>query len=260
MVGSNMFVMYQDGNGNVTISPRAGTNHVAPSEDTSSTAAKLTLLAGSGVSGTTMTANVKCSNCQSWADGGSMSLSSTSASWIGAWKSGSSLASTDKDATISQHDDTTGWEFDLTQATVATDTNPFVATSSDDSNSTSTTEGTGSPTTAPSSGSGTSSSGVVVNTSAQQTQRLVSAHGLIMSIVFVIMFPLGSILMPLMGKWMLHAAWQFATWIVMWVGFGIGIVASQKTFIVSCYSYPSNLVPPSPRASSCIVRRGETPC
>lgn len=41
MAGASIFVMYQDGNGNVTISPRLGTAHSQPQWDQSSTAAQL---------------------------------------------------------------------------------------------------------------------------------------------------------------------------------------------------------------------------
>lgn len=51
--------MYADGNGNVTISARAGTGEVEPKAD-STTQAGVTLLAGSGIVGSQMIANVKC--------------------------------------------------------------------------------------------------------------------------------------------------------------------------------------------------------
>lgn len=58
MAGATIFVMYADGNGNVTISGRAGgQGEVEPKFDSS---VDLTLLAGSGVSGGVMTANVLC--------------------------------------------------------------------------------------------------------------------------------------------------------------------------------------------------------
>ncbi|ORY57532.1 uncharacterized protein BCR38DRAFT_354536 [Pseudomassariella vexata] len=223
MSGSNMFVMYQDGDNNVTISPRQGTNHQMPVEDTSSTAAQLTLLEGSGVDGDTMRANVRCANCDSWANGGEMSLSSTNTPWIAGWKSGSSLATTDKNAAISQHDDYSSWNFDLTAAQVDTDANPFVSASTGGSGSGDSNAG--------SSGSGSQGSGntgVTQNQSLQELPRLVAAHGVIMAIAFVILYPLGSILMPVLGKWMLHGAWQGVTFVLMWVGFAIGIVIVQR--------------------------------
>jgi len=60
MRGASIFVMYADGKGNVTISARdGGAGHVEPTFD-STLMSGVTLLAGSGDDGTTMTANVKC--------------------------------------------------------------------------------------------------------------------------------------------------------------------------------------------------------
>ncbi len=59
MSGSTIFVMYQDGNGNVTISGRKGLGEVEPKLD-STLQGGLELLAGSGVSGGNMVANVRC--------------------------------------------------------------------------------------------------------------------------------------------------------------------------------------------------------
>lgn len=232
MSGSYMFIMYTDGAGNVTISPRLGTNHVAPVEDTSSSKKQLTLLAGSGVDGNIMRANVMCSNCESW-NGGSMSLTSTSTNWIAAWKSGSAIDSTNKNQGISQHDGETGFRINPQTATVSADSNPFVSSSSGGSSSGGSSSGN--------STGDSSNGGTETNTGGisfgdddrKSTDRLVSAHGVIMAITFVILYPVGSILMPLLGKWMLHAAWQFVSFIMMWIGFGIGVVAAQKTFYVS---------------------------
>lgn len=60
MSGATIFVMYTNGAGNVTISARdGGGGHVEPTED-STIQAGVTLLAGSGVIGSQMIANVKC--------------------------------------------------------------------------------------------------------------------------------------------------------------------------------------------------------
>lgn len=58
MAGSNMFIIYSNlGGQNVTLSPRSSNGHTQPTSNSSST---LTLLAGSGISGGVMTANVLC--------------------------------------------------------------------------------------------------------------------------------------------------------------------------------------------------------
>jgi hypothetical protein len=59
MSGAHIFVMYADGTGNVTISARDGVGHVQPLLD-SSLESGVTLLAGSGDDGTTMTGYVRC--------------------------------------------------------------------------------------------------------------------------------------------------------------------------------------------------------
>jgi Cytochrome domain of cellobiose dehydrogenase len=60
MAGATVFIIYQDGNGNVTISGRdGGQGHVEPQVDTTLMAG-LTLLEGSGVVGGNMVANVHC--------------------------------------------------------------------------------------------------------------------------------------------------------------------------------------------------------
>ena len=60
MAGAHIFVIYADGNGNVTISARDGNQgHVEPEFD-SSLMSGVTLLEGSGIVGDNMIANVKC--------------------------------------------------------------------------------------------------------------------------------------------------------------------------------------------------------
>jgi len=273
MSGSNIFLVYQDGKGNVTLSPRLARGYSMPTLDTSSSAARLTLLGGSGVSddGSTMTANVACSNCQSWS-GGSMSLKSTGAGWIGAWKEGSALATTDRDAGIAQHDSHTQFRVDLTRATINSDSNPFFTTrtagggsdsgsgSGSDTNSGSG-SGSGSGTNSGSgsgSGSGNGSgagsgngngngsgsdsdagrggsnagNGITVTTGGSRNAVLV-AHGVIMALVMAALYPLGSLLMPLVGKWWVHAGWQAITFCLMWAGFGLGVVVARERQMVS---------------------------
>lgn len=58
MAGATIFAMYADGQGNVTISGReGGPGHVEPQYNSS---LDLQLLAGSGIVGNSMVANVKC--------------------------------------------------------------------------------------------------------------------------------------------------------------------------------------------------------
>ena len=58
MKGANIFIIYSDeSNNNVTLSPRLGKGEFEPEY---SSAANVTLLAGSGIANGTMTANVRC--------------------------------------------------------------------------------------------------------------------------------------------------------------------------------------------------------
>ncbi|KAI1119664.1 iron reductase domain protein [Nemania sp. NC0429] len=217
MAGANIFLMYADGAGNVTVSPRKGTGHVEPQHQTDT---KLELLAGSGIvdNGNTMLANLRCSNCESWS-GGSMRLSDTRAPFLAAWQRGSPLNTNNLEARITQHDQETRFAFDLTKATVADDANPFVEAS------------TGGTTTPPSDNGGSipADSGSALPASIQEIPTIRTAHGTLMSIVMIVLYPLGSILMPLSGNWVLHAIWQSVAFLAMWAAFALGVVLAQRT-------------------------------
>lgn len=255
MADSYMFIMYENGKGNVTLSPRQGARHVPPRLDTSASVAKLTLLAGSGVSsdGRTMTANVACANCESLAGGGKLSITDTKSNWIAAWKSGPSFSTTSLSQQLSVHDDTVEFQLDLTKATLSSDKNPFVHSavsgSGSDSgpNSGSPSGGSGSgsgsgssngdrdsdPDSDSDSDSGSSGSGVTVTSDNKENNAIMLAHGVIMAIVMVILYPLGSLLMPLLGKWRVHAAFQMLGFILMWAGFGLGVRSALVGKMVS---------------------------
>jgi uncharacterized membrane protein YgcG len=257
MQGSNIFLMYQDGQGNVTLSPRIGPFHQMPMLDTSSTAAQLTVLAGSGLSadGKTITANFRCSNCKSWTGGGSISLTDSSCDFVGSWKQGPSLATTDKTAMIFQHDDTSVFQLDLTKAVISDDSNPYSggggsggsnssSGGSGNSGSGSSSGGSGNGGSS-GSGSGSSSGGVVVIESGTTQPMLIVAHGFIMAITILVLYPLGSLLMPLFGKWYIHSTWQLFAYCLMWTGFGLGITCAKQLGIVS---FPPSFLTPNSRA------------
>ncbi|KAH8172486.1 cytochrome domain of cellobiose dehydrogenase domain-containing protein [Sarocladium implicatum] len=126
MSDSNMFLIYQDGNGNVTLSHRQASGHTMPTVPSDSSVTT-TLLAGSGVSDGFMVANFRCDNCTTWKRTESLTLTSDGTPMIGAWSEGESLDSTDVDESISKH---TGqvrmFSFDLSAAQKSTAGNPFV--------------------------------------------------------------------------------------------------------------------------------------
>jgi hypothetical protein len=229
MSGANMFLMYEDGQGNVTLSPRLGRGHIPPTLDTSATAARLTLLAGSGVSddGATMTANVACANCHEW-NGGEMSLSSTASGWIAAWKRGSPLATTDRAAGITYHDGHAQVSVDLTRAIVGSDSNPFVTSPGSEGGSSNSGTGQGG------SGSGSSGSGSgITEVAGRAPSAMLLAHGIMLAAVMAVLFPAGSLLMPVSRRWWLHGLWQFVSFAAMWVGVGLGTALVQEMHLVS---------------------------
>lgn len=223
MAGSNMFLAYQDGKGNVTLSPRAGTRYVMPQLDQSAGAARLTLLAGSGVVGETMTANVACDNCLSWAGGAStLNANSANTNWIVAWKEGAPLASSDKNTRIAKHDETGKITFDLTQAVIEGDTNPFLQAAGQSGN-----PGTGNAGGNTNAG-GSSSPGASSSTTGTPNPTIILAHGVIMAVVFAGLYPLGSLLMPVFGRWLAHGAWQMVAFLLMWAGLVLGVMAARN--------------------------------
>ena len=174
MAEANIFVVYTNGKGNVTVSPRLGTGYVEPKHDT---AANITLLEGLGVVNGRMVANVRCENCGSWS-GGSMDFTSTTAVWIAASKSRNPLASPDFSENIQQHDDYSPFSWDLSVAKGGASNNPFLNSS-----------GAGN---FGSAGSANSSSGS--DDDDGDDDRLPRIHGLLASIAFLILFPVGAIL------------------------------------------------------------------
>lgn len=205
MSGANMFIMYTDGAGNVTVSSRVGSGHVQP-QYSASNAETLTLLSGSGVSNGKMIANFVCKDCKSW-NGGQISTTSNSVSMIGAWKQGNALASKDPAATIAMHDSHSTFNADFTQATIQTDSNPFTNAAQ------------------------MQISGGVTNV-ARPSSQIIWAHGIGMALVFGVLYPFGSALMPLLGKWQLHAGIQCVSWLAMWAFFGLGVYGAQVRSLV----------------------------
>ncbi|KAL7781503.1 CBD9-like protein [Trichoderma afarasin] len=226
---SQMFIMYQDGNGNVTLSTRPGANHVMPTYKARN---DVTLLAGSGVVDGNMVANVKCGNCTN------LDLTGQS-NWISAWKSGDALDSTNPAAIITQHDSMTQFHVNLGQASISSNANPFVGSSSDSTSGGSSGGSSGSSGDGDGDGDSDGDGGAVSGVTTSSTnQTLASAHGILMSVIFVIMYPLGAALMPLIGKWYIHASWQTIAFLGMWAGLGLGvtIARNQNVFFDQAHS------------------------
>ncbi|KAF4337980.1 hypothetical protein FBEOM_8142 [Fusarium beomiforme] len=193
MSGSTMFVIYQDGSGNVTLSTRMGHGHEMPEHRRMRS---VKLLEGSGVVNKTMVANIHCG------DLGNMHFKGSN-HWISAWKTGSSLHTTDVEADIEEHDGHNSFTVDFSNAVVSENTNPFTHTS------------TATP-------SGATSGG------GDGDDNTSNIHGIIMSVVFLLGYPLGSLVMPVIGKWFIHATWQITVFIGMWAGFVVGKMAADR--------------------------------
>ncbi|KAK5707945.1 hypothetical protein LTR97_000484 [Elasticomyces elasticus] len=232
MSGSNIFIMYPSGDGNnVTVSPRLGTGHRQPQYNAN---ARITLLEGSGIQDGVMTANVRCSSCNSWS-GGSMDFSGSASRWIHAYRTGSALNSDDPAENLQQHNQAYPFSWDLSQARVTADGNPFVSSASNAPDSTPTTASAGSSGTSaignPNSGSGSNLGGGAspidgVSQRQRQQERVQTAHAICASIAFVGLFPIGAIIVRVAGfknlVWV-HVATQTIALAVFIAAVGLGL-------------------------------------
>ena len=203
-----MFVIYTDQTGsNVTLSPRYGVGNQEPLMG----GPQVFLLEGSGISGGTMTANIRCSNCVHW-PGGTLDFKSTSSDWNYASKSGSPLNSNDVTAPIEQHSDYNSFTVDLTQVPGGNSLTPFSQN-------------------APVVSGG---SGGVARSSA------VPVHGVFMAGVFIVGFPLGAFLIRLCsfrGLVWIHAGLQLLSYFGALIGLALGVYVGIKDKNVCQVSY-----------------------
>jgi hypothetical protein len=136
----------------------------------------------------------------------------SSSKWISAGKSGAAIGSSDTSAQISYHDEKAVFSVDLTKAALTSNANPFLTTETD----------------------GSTKPGA--NGAADEEDDsiiLLRAHGIIMAIVFLAGYPVGSTLMPMLGKWLVHAGWQMLSFMGMWIGFALGYIISSRADSVS---------------------------
>lgn len=200
-----MFVIYANAAGNnVTLSPRLGSGHNEPAEEPASDAY---LLAGSGIEGGKMTANILCKGCSSW-KGGSMNLTGPAQKWIWATKTGDPIKSDSKSSSIQQHDDGAFDSFGLDLNTMSTSntTNPFLDLATykiiDVGAASSTYNGVGIP-----------------------------IHGVVMCLAFIVGFPFGAFLIRLAsfrGLVLIHATVQLLSYLGAIIGLGLGLYIAKK--------------------------------
>lgn len=199
MVNSNMFIMYTNGNGNVTLSPRYSVGERPPQFDGN---LGIELLSGSGVENGIMTANFRCGNCSQT---GRMNFGAQNGQWIYGRQAGAALDTTDVAARIMKHDEQGSFTWAYSGATGGASTNPFTATDTVVS------------------GAATGSSG---GSSRTMRSNILLAHGVLASLAFLVFFPVGAIVMRL-GKFnsvlKVHIATQILSWLLFITAFGLGL-------------------------------------
>jgi hypothetical protein len=210
MVGGNMFIVYSNGN-NVTVSPRLGVGEVEPLYNS---AARVSLLDGSGVSADgAITANIRCDSCITW-PGGSADVTSASSGWIWSVKYGSPLNSGSVSAEITQHDDSGAVSIDLVKATGGSSDNPFLQLS----------------------GSSATIATVTAVDGNSIFNKKRTAHAIMMSIVFVIMLPFFALTLhffPSSRTATVHGLLQILSLIVALVGLGLGVSMAKEVELLN---------------------------
>ncbi|KAL3465901.1 hypothetical protein BJX64DRAFT_285180 [Aspergillus heterothallicus] len=217
MADANMFLVYASASNphNITISPRRAIGHVPPlyNHDT-----HISILPGShsGIDNGSITAAIECHSCLE-GYGGSMNPSSTSTHWVWAFRerqgsgNGESLRSDDVTARIHFHSSFGRVIVDLSHARTGHSSSP-----SDGGG------GYQNPFTDPDfravrPADGTTSSG-------DSHSSLVTAHAVLMSLAFLVFFPLFALTVPL-GHPLLkvHAPLQISTILITLIGASLGL-------------------------------------
>jgi hypothetical protein len=208
MSSADMFLIYTDGKGNVTLSPRFSSGHQQPKFDESM---DVKLLEGSGVANGIMTANIQCGNC---ARNGQMDFRGDNGGWIYASQTGAPLDSGNVEERISMHSDNGAFTWDFRPAVGGESANPFV-----DANAKVTTGAA----------SSTGSSG-------SNRATILLCHGVLASIAFLVLFPAGAVVMRLgsfKGLVWIHASIQLLAWMVFVTAFGLGLYYGLQINIMS---------------------------
>ena len=190
------------------LSPRRGTGHVEPEHDTM---ANVTLLEGSGVRNGHLIANVRCSNCENW-QGGSMDFSGSTGSWIYAAHSGSSLDTSDLNASIQQHQAHGVFDWNFSAARGGSSSNPFVQN--------------GQLVATPNPGEANGGAETESKGGSDSSDAMVTAHGTLAAIVFLVLFPGGAFLIrtPRRGGMVwVHAGVQILAYCSFVAAAGLGI-------------------------------------
>ncbi len=193
MDNSLIFMMYADSTGkNVTISPRLSYGNVEPSYTSN---LSITALAGTGIRNGNMTFNGMCSNCRSW-KGGSIDPTNTAAKFI--WGQGphGSLNTNSQSAGIKRHASHGTFQMDLTKAYGYRGVP--VAWAAD-------------------------TSGTKELSDKQDHDFSPGAHAVLMILAFVVMMPMGIVLLRILDKPGWHGYHQALSVVIAISGAGVGI-------------------------------------
>ncbi|OOF99748.1 iron reductase domain protein [Aspergillus carbonarius ITEM 5010] len=204
MTDGNMFIVYSASMHNVTLSTRRATAHVEPFFDPSIQAY---LLEGSGVHDGVMTANIRCDNCTTLADG--ESALGISSSWTWALTRGSPLMSSNVSEKLYQHNWHGSFSLNLTQAVGGNNTNPFIVPMRSLFES--------------------YTHQRQVSDTLLHKKRI--AHGVMTSVAFVLLFPNFALLLYIVPSrrtvpWV-HAPLQLFAVLLALAGFGVGVSVSK---------------------------------
>lgn len=202
MRDADIFLVYANGSDGVTLSTREAPGHEMP---TYTERDDVELLEGSGIRDGRMRANIRCGACDN------LDLEGPN-SWIAAWLTGDAADETDPEAPIMIHEGKNVFNVNLGQASISSDANPFLEDQDGENDDTDAAEESG---------------------GSNNDNNIIIAHGVIMSIVFVVLYPLGAMLMPLIGKWFIHSTSQIVAFLLMWAGFALGYVYADRNGYVS---------------------------
>ena len=211
MSDSLIFVAYPSADRtNVTLSPRLGEGHIMP-EHTSDV--KVEILGGSGIINNVFSVNAMCTGCRSWGSD-SLDLESKSQSMIWAIGPAWSLASDDLNAPIRQHQIQGRFSLDVVAAT-GTAGVPILGQSNDSTSDDSDGDD----------GSGPGPRG-------WRAPGKVVAHALLMIASFLILYPLGYLVLRVFQKVEAHAGIQTLASLLVIISVGLGISISKTMKIV----------------------------
>lgn len=193
MENSLMFLAFADSTGNnVTLSPRLSSGHTEPSYSSN---ISVSVLPGSGIANGRMTVNAMCANCRSW-QGGSIDPTNTDAQFIFASGPSVALDSNSLSVSINRHSSYGSFAMDLTKA-VGIAGVPVAATAD--------------------------SSGTTQESIKNDNDFSGPLHAALMIISFVVVMPVGIVLLRVYSSVKWHGLNQFISAAVALIGAFVGV-------------------------------------